>query len=97
MERSSSGVASLSADDDEPDYDYLDSGGMSGQRSSDGEGRRGSSTLDGSNDPTNFTKPGKDVSVSKQSTSNVVDQYFLGTLIVRVVAARNLEVCVVEQ
>jgi hypothetical protein len=44
-------------------------------------------SLDDPKHPTNFTKP----SVDKTGTATQEPQYILGTLIVRVVAARNLE------
>jgi hypothetical protein len=51
-------------------------------------------SLDDSNHPTNFTKPS--VSVGKQKKETQAEsqdsQYILGTLIVRVVSAKNLEV-----
>lgn len=44
-----------------------------------------------SNDPTVFSKPGKKGKSGESSNSEEVPQYILGTLVVRVVAARDLE------
>jgi hypothetical protein len=44
-----------------------------------------------SDNPSNFVKPGKD-GLEKGKSDTDVPQYILGTLVVRVVAARDLEV-----
>lgn len=50
-------------------------------------------TLGDNNDPTEFVKPGKKDGLEKGFPSEVSPQYILGTLIIRVVAARDLQVC----